>query len=47
MEWGVGLTLWPVTVSVTIADFPYFVCRAPNELDHHFKSPISINFLRL
>lgn len=47
MERGRVLTFWPVTVSMTKAGFPYFGSRPTNELDHNFKSPISIDFFFL
>lgn len=42
---GNSITFWPVTISTTKAGFPYVDSKAPNELDHHFKSPIAIYFL--
>lgn len=43
MEQAIIFTFWLVTVSMTKAGFPCFGNRATNELDHNFKSPISID----
>lgn len=36
-----------MTISTTKDRFPYVDGKAPNELDHHFKSPIAIYLLRI